>query len=58
MTPDGNWNNELNMPQCVVDSMTPDEAFRTKQLRSLVKAGYATPDQVTEYTRIMMSYDW
>jgi hypothetical protein len=55
---DFNWNHELNLPQRVVDVMSPDEVNNFKRVKALVKAGCATPEEITEYTRIVMSETW
>jgi hypothetical protein len=52
---DFNWNHELNMPQRVVDNMSQDEIVNVKRLKTLVKSRCATPEEISEYTRIMLA---
>ena len=53
---DFDWNHDVDMPNRIANTLSPDQALKIKQLRALVKAKVATPEQVAEYTRIMMSY--
>jgi hypothetical protein len=49
---DFNWNHELDVPQRVVDGMSPDEFNHLKRLRALIKSGCATPEEIAEYINI------
>jgi hypothetical protein len=55
---DFNWNHELNMPQRVVDNMSTDEIVNVKRLKALVKSRCATPEEISQYTRIMLAETW